>query len=64
MADNLKRLEGLKINENFNYANIKSISLESREKLNKLKPENIGQAARISGVSPSDISILLVHLGR
>ncbi len=64
MADKLKRLEGLKINENFNYANIKSISLESREKLNKLKPENIGQAARISGVSPSDISILLVHLGR
>ncbi len=64
MADKLKRLEGLKINKNFNYANIKSISLESREKLNKLKPENIGQAARISGVSPSDISILLVHLGR
>jgi len=64
MADKLKRLDGLKIKSDFDYNSIKSISIESREKLNKLKPENIGQASRISGVSPSDLSILLVHLGR
>ncbi len=64
MADKLKRLDNLKIKPDFDYATIKSISIESREKLSKLKPENIGQASRISGVSPSDISILLVHLGR
>lgn len=64
MADKLKRLDKLKIKFDFDYNSIKSISIESREKLNKLRPENIGQASRISGVSPSDISILLVHLGR
>jgi tRNA uridine 5-carboxymethylaminomethyl modification enzyme len=47
-----------------NYSSIKSLSIEAKEKLNKLKPATIGQAARVSGVSPSDISVLLVHLGR
>lgn len=63
-ADKLTRLENYKLDVNFDYSNLKSLSLESREKLNKIKPESIGQASRISGVSPSDISILLVHLGR
>jgi tRNA uridine 5-carboxymethylaminomethyl modification enzyme len=60
----LTRLEGIKINSNFDYSKLKSISSEAREKLSNIKPENIGQASRISGVSPSDISVLLVHFGR
>lgn len=63
-ADKMTRLENYKLDVNFDYTQLKSLSLESREKLNKVKPESIGQASRISGVSPSDISILLVHLGR
>lgn len=63
-AEKMQRLENLKLDVNFDYSSLQSLSLESREKLNKIKPENIGQASRISGVSPSDISILLVHLGR
>lgn len=64
MAKKLKNLEYVPIKESFDYNQIKSLSNESREKLNKIKPQNIGQASRISGVSPSDISILLVHFGR
>ncbi len=64
MADKVKRLEDYKLKSDFDYSSIKALSIESREKLNKIKPENIGQASRISGVSPSDISVLLVHLGR
>jgi tRNA uridine 5-carboxymethylaminomethyl modification enzyme len=64
IAEKLKRLEDVKLNENFQYHNIKSISTEAREKLERIKPRTIGQASRISGVSPSDISILLAHLGR
>ncbi len=64
MAEKVKRLENYKLNFDFDYSTLKSLSIESREKLNKIKPENIGQASRISGVSPSDISVLLVHLGR
>lgn len=63
-ADKLKRLENYKLKPDFNYSDLKSLSIESREKLNKIKPETIGQASRISGVSPSDISILLIHLGK
>ena len=48
--------------ENIDYTNIKGISLEARQKLNKHKPYSIGQASRISGVSPADISVLLVYL--
>jgi tRNA uridine 5-carboxymethylaminomethyl modification enzyme len=64
MAEKVKRLENYKLHADFDYSKLKALSTESREKLNKIKPENIGQASRISGVSPSDISVLLVHLGR
>ena len=63
-ANKLARLEDLKIPEKLSYDDIKSISLEAKEKLNKIKPRTIGQAARVSGVSPSDVSVLLIHLGR
>lgn len=63
-ADKLLRLEELKIKPDYNYDVITSLSTEAREKLKKFKPYSIGQASRISGVSPSDISILLVHMGR
>ncbi|MCK5637505.1 MAG: tRNA uridine-5-carboxymethylaminomethyl(34) synthesis enzyme MnmG, partial [Flavobacteriaceae bacterium] len=63
-ADKLLRLEGIKIPQNFDYQKIKSISFEAREKLSKIQPTTISQASRISGVSPSDISVLLVYMGR
>lgn len=63
-VDKLTRLENLTINHDFDYQNITSLSLEARDKLNKIKPMSIGQASRISGVSPADISVLLVHFGR
>lgn len=64
MADKLNRLEDIKMAEHFDYGSLKSISAEAREKLSSIKPKTIGQASRISGVSPSDISVLLIHLGR
>ena len=64
IADKLLRLENVKIPIDFDYTNIKSISTEARQKLIKIKPVTISQASRISGVSPSDISVLLVYLGR
>lgn len=64
MAEKMGKLEHYRLSSDFDYSKLQSLSLESREKLNKIKPENIGQASRISGVSPSDISVLLVHLGR
>jgi tRNA uridine 5-carboxymethylaminomethyl modification enzyme len=64
MADKIKRLENLKIPEEIDYSELVSISTEGRQKLAKIKPDNIGQAGRISGVSPSDLSILLMYLGR
>jgi tRNA uridine 5-carboxymethylaminomethyl modification enzyme len=63
-ADKLLRLEELKIPIDYNYDSVASLSTEAREKLKKFKPYSIGQASRISGVSPSDISILLIHMGR
>ena len=63
-ADKLQRLENIKIPENFDYSKLKSLSYEAREKLEEIKPVTISQASRISGVSPSDISVLLVYLGR
>jgi len=63
-ADKLNRLENVKIPANFNFNKILSISTEARQKLTKIQPATISQASRISGVSPSDISVLLVHLGR
>jgi tRNA uridine 5-carboxymethylaminomethyl modification enzyme len=64
IADKIKRLEQLRIPEDILYSELMSISTEGRQKLNKIKPENIGQASRISGVSPSDVNILLMYLGR
>lgn len=60
----LNRLENIKIPEDFEYAKISSLSAEARQKMAKVKPETIAQAGRISGVSPSDINVLLVYLGR
>jgi tRNA uridine 5-carboxymethylaminomethyl modification enzyme len=63
-ADKITRLEELIIPDNFNFDVIQSISIEARQKLNKIRPRTIAQASRISGVSPSDISVLLIHMGR
>jgi len=63
-ADKLTRLEYVKIPENFDYSQIKSMSYEAREKLKKIQPTSVSQASRISGVSPNDISVLLVYMGR
>ena len=63
-ADKLNRLENVKIPNNFDYSKIKSMSTEARQKLKAIKPETISQASRISGVSPNDISVLLVYMGR
>ncbi len=63
-ADKLHRLENVKIPANFDYSKLKSLSFEAREKMSKIKPTTVSQASRISGVSPSDISVLLVYMGR
>ncbi len=64
MADKLQRLENLIIQNRFDYSTIKTISTEARQKLTKINPKTIGQASRISGVSPSDLNVLLVLMGR
>lgn len=64
IADKLKRLEYIKIPEDYNFDSIMSLSTEGRQKLKRIRPKDIGQASRISGVSPSDISVLLVYMGR
>jgi tRNA uridine 5-carboxymethylaminomethyl modification enzyme len=64
VADKIARLESLKIPGDLDYSELVSISTEGRQKLNRIKPSNIGQAGRISGVSPSDVNILLMYLGR
>ena len=63
-AQKLSRLENIKIAQNFEFDKLYSISTEGREKLNAIQPKTIGQASRISGVSPSDINVLLIYLGR
>jgi tRNA uridine 5-carboxymethylaminomethyl modification enzyme len=64
IADKIKRLEDLKIPEEITYEELTSISTEGRQKLAKIRPATIGQASRISGVSTSDVSILIMYLGR
>jgi len=64
MAQKMNRLEEVLLHEQFDYRQISSLSKEAREKLSRVKPRTIGQASRISGVSPADISVLLVHIGR
>jgi tRNA uridine 5-carboxymethylaminomethyl modification enzyme len=63
-ADKLKRLEDLIINPEFNFDTVGGLGAEAKEKLRKFKPATIGQASRISGINPADISVLLIHLGR
>jgi len=63
-AKKLSKLEDIKIPQDFNYQKLHSISTEGKEKLTEIKPRSIGQASRISGVSPSDINILLIYMGR
>ena len=64
MVDKMNRLESVALKSDFDYQLLKGLSAEAREKLTQIKPMSIGQASRISGVSPADISVLLVHLGR
>ena len=64
IADKIRRLEGVKLAGKINYSEIKSLSTEARQKLEKINPETVAQASRIPGISPSDINILLLLLGR
>ncbi len=63
-SDKAARLDDLILHDSFDYHSLNSLSIEAREKLSKFRPKTLGQASRISGVNPSDISILMVHLGR
>ena len=64
MADKIKRLERIALDQDFDYERLKSISTEARQKLSRIRQRTVGQASRISGVSPSDISVLLIYMGR
>jgi tRNA uridine 5-carboxymethylaminomethyl modification enzyme len=64
LVKKMERLEDVKLKPDFNYHGLPSLSMEARQKLSKLKPHTLGQASRISGISPSDISVLMVFLGR
>ena len=63
-AEKLNRLDRIKVPEDFDYNSLGSLSLEAKEKLNMIKPANLSQASRISGINPSDISVLLVKAGQ
>ncbi|HOX77632.1 MAG TPA: tRNA uridine-5-carboxymethylaminomethyl(34) synthesis enzyme MnmG [Bacteroidales bacterium] len=64
LAQKLERLDSVTLKEDFDYHRLTALSFEAREKLSRIRPRSLGQASRIAGVSPSDISILIVHLGR
>jgi tRNA uridine 5-carboxymethylaminomethyl modification enzyme len=64
IAGKISRLENIVLGEQVNYDALKALSAEAREKLNRIRPANIGQASRISGISPADINVLLIHMGR
>ena len=64
LAEKLNRLDYVKLPRDFDYHTLTSLSFEAREKLNKYQPETLGQASRISGISPADISVLAIFLGR
>lgn len=64
LANRLKNLDHIKLKHDLDYYQLKSLSFEAREKLSNIKPTNLGQASRVSGVSPADISVILVYLGR
>ena len=63
-ADKMQRLENIRIRDHFDYENVNALSTEARQKLSRINPETLAQASRIPGVSPSDISVLLILLGR
>ena len=63
-VEQVRKLEDKKLPKDFDYKEIKGLRLEAQEKLNKIKPHNIGQASRISGVSPADISVLLIWMAQ
>ena len=64
LVQKMNKLEDIRLDTDFDYSKLKSLSMEARQKLAKIKPESLGQASRISGVSPADVSVLLVHMGR
>ena len=64
IAERISKMENLKIPVDFNYDNVAALSMESLQKLKKIKPNTLGQASRISGVNPSDVQILMIHMGR
>jgi tRNA uridine 5-carboxymethylaminomethyl modification enzyme len=64
VVEKMERLENVKLHPNFDYKKVTSLSAEARDKLTKIKPQTLGQASRISGVSPADVSILMLSIGR
>jgi tRNA uridine 5-carboxymethylaminomethyl modification enzyme len=64
LVEKMGNLEDYKIRPDFDYDRVKALSSESREKLKRIKPETVGQASRISGVSPADVSVLTIYMGK